>query len=146
MPPAPALGEADDELLEAHGGTSRASSPLPARSEPSLPLAGIRVCDLATFWAGPVASCLFSALGADVIKVESIQRCDGMRYASGLKRDNLWEWSPVTHGANTGKRSVTLDLSGDDGLAQVKRLIEMSDIVIENYSPRVVENFGLGLG
>ncbi|MCY3577299.1 MAG: CoA transferase [bacterium] len=143
VPPAPDLGEADDELLGAQSDANRASNPLPARTEPSLPLAGLRVCDLATFWAGPVASCLFSALGADVIKVESIQRCDGMRYASGLKRDNLWEWSPVTHGANTGKRSVTLDLSSDDGLSQVKRLIEMSDIVIENFSPRVVENFGL---
>ncbi|WP_419847130.1 CaiB/BaiF CoA transferase family protein [Candidatus Poriferisocius sp.] len=141
--PAPELGEAGDALLGANGATSRAPTPLPARTEPSLPLAGLRVCDLATFWAGPVASCLFSALGADVIKVESIQRCDGMRYASGLQREDLWEWSPVTHGANTGKRSVTLDLSSDDGLAQVKRLVEMSDIVIENYSPRVVENFGL---
>lgn len=143
VPPAPALGEADDELLEATGDPAPAPSPRPARTEPSLPLAGLRVCDLATFWAGPVASCLLSALGADVIKVESIQRPDGMRFASGLTRDDLWEWSPVTHGANTGKRSVTLDLSSDDGLAQVKRLVEMSDIVIENYSPRVVENFGL---
>ncbi|MXZ76789.1 MAG: CoA transferase, partial [Acidimicrobiia bacterium] len=139
----PTLGEADDELLETTGDPGPAPSPRLARTEPSLPLAGLRVCDLATFWAGPVASCLFSALGADVIKVESIQRPDGMRFASGLTRDDLWEWSPVTHGANTGKRSVTLDLSSDDGLAQVKRLVEMSDIVIENYSPRVVENFGL---
>ncbi len=143
VPSAPALGEAGDELAGAPVDSSRASGPRPARTEPSLPLAGLRVCDLATFWAGPVASCLYSALGADVIKVESIQRCDGMRYASGLQREDLWEWSPVTHGANTGKRSVTLDLSTDDGLAQVKRLVEISDIVIENYSPRVVENFGL---
>ncbi len=143
VPPAPTLGEADDGLLETTGDPGPAPSPRPARTEPSLPLAGLRVCDLATFWAGPVASCLFSALGADVVKVESIQRPDGMRFASGLTRDDLWEWSPVTHGANTGKRSVTLDLSSDDGLAQVKRLVEMSDIVIENYSPRVVENFGL---
>lgn len=141
--PAPALGEAGDDLPGAPVDSSRTSGPRLARTEPSLPLAGLRVCDLATFWAGPVASCLYSALGADVIKVESIQRCDGMRYASGLQREDLWEWSPVTHGANTGKRSVTLDLSTDDGLAQVKRLIEISDIVIENYSPRVVENFGL---
>ena len=143
VPRAPAMGEAGDELVGANVDTNRSSGPRPARTEPSLPLAGLRVCDLATFWAGPVASCLFSALGADVIKVESIQRCDGMRYASGLQREDLWEWSPVTHGANTGKRSVTLDLSSDDGLAQVKRLVEISDIVIENYSPRVVENFGL---
>ena len=143
VPPAPALGEADDELLGASGDVGQAAGSATPRAEPSLPLAGLRVCDLATFWAGPVASCLFSALGADVIKVESIQRPDGMRFASGLQRDDLWEWSPVTHGANTGKRSVTLDLSSDDGLAQVKRLVEMSDIVIENYSPRVVENFGL---
>ena len=141
--PAPSVGEADEELLETPGRSEPVPTTAPVRSEPSLPLAGMRVCDLATFWAGPVASCLFSALGADVIKVESIQRPDGMRFASGLKRDDLWEWSPVTHGANTGKRSVTLDLSSDDGLALVKRLVEMSDIVIENYSPRVVENFGL---
>lgn len=141
--PAPALGEADEEFLGAMARSGSAPSPGPPRTEPSLPLAGLKVCDLATFWAGPVASCLFSALGADVIKVESIQRPDGMRFASGLTRDDLWEWSPVTHGANTGKRSVTLDLSSDDGLALVKRLVEMSDIVIENYSPRVVENFGL---
>ena len=143
VPPAPALGEADEEFLGARAGSAPGQSLGPPRTEPSLPLAGLKVCDLATFWAGPVASCLFSALGADVIKVESIQRPDGMRFASGLQRDELWEWSPVTHGANTGKRSVTLDLSSDDGLAQVKRLVEMSDIVIENYSPRVVENFGL---
>ncbi|WP_419917869.1 CaiB/BaiF CoA transferase family protein [Candidatus Poriferisocius sp.] len=136
------------ESREAAGGLPRTESPEVAgglpRTEPSQPLAGLRVCDLATFWAGPVASCLLSALGADVIKVESIQRPDGMRFASGLQRDDLWEWSPVCHGANTGKRSVTLDLSSDDGLALVKRLVGMSDIVIENYSPRVVENFGLG--
>ena len=143
VPPAPALGEADGELEGARTSSALAPSLDPPRLEPSLPLAGLRVCDLATFWAGPVASCLFSALGADVIKVESIQRPDGMRFASGLSRDDLWEWSPVTHGANTGKRSVTLDLSSDDGLALVKRLVEVSDIVIENYSPRVVENFGL---
>ena len=143
VPPAPALGEASDELLGAIGVTSRAPSSLPTRTDPSLPLAGLRVCDLATYWAGPVASCLLSALGADVIKVESIQRADGMRYVSGLQRDDWWEWSPLTHGANTGKRSVTLDLSSGDGLGLVKRLIEMSDIVIENYTPRVMENFGL---
>ncbi len=127
------------------GTTGKTGPPTGARTrhEPSRPLTGLRVCDLATFWAGPVASCLLSALGADVIKVESIQRPDGMRFASGLQRDDLWEWSPVCHGANTGKRSVTLDLSSDDGLALVKRLVGMSDVVIENYSPRVVENFGL---
>ncbi len=140
---APALGEADAEQWASPRPSEAPPQPGEPRTEPSLPVAGLRVCDLATFWAGPVASCLLAALGADVIKVESIQRPDGMRFASGLQRDDLWEWSPVTHGANTGKRSVTLDLSSDDGMALVKRLVAMSDIVIENYSPRVVENFGL---
>ncbi|MCY4273769.1 MAG: CoA transferase, partial [bacterium] len=143
VPAAPALGEADGALEGSGAGPAPLPRPVAPRPEPSRPLAGLRVCDLATFWAGPVASCLLAALGADVIKVESIQRPDGMRFASGLARDDLWEWSPVTHGANTGKRSVTLDLSSDEGLGLVKRLVEMSDIVIENYSPRVVENFGL---
>ena len=108
------------------------------------PLAGLRVLDLTTFWAGPVATNYLASLGAEVVKVESIQRPDGMRFAGAARRDSLWEWSPVFAGANLGKLGITLRLDDPAGLDLVKRLVADSDVVIENFSPRVVENFGLG--
>ncbi|RMF20752.1 MAG: CoA transferase [Deltaproteobacteria bacterium] len=108
-----------------------------------MPLAGLRVVDLTTFWAGPFATCLLADMGADVIKVESVQRPDGMRFAGALPSEPLWERSPVFAGVNPGKRDVTLRLDSPEGVALIKRLIEVSDVVIENFSPRVVEQFGL---
>lgn len=115
-------------------------------AEGARPLQGIRVLDLTAFWAGPAASACFAALGADVIKVESIQRPDGMRFSAGfVPRDKpLWECSPITHGANSGKRGITLDLESPRGLALARQLVADCDIVIENFSPRVLEKFGLG--
>ena len=57
--------------------------------------------------------------------------------------DEWWEWGPTFHSANAGKRSITLDLTRDDGRALLRRLIEQSDVLVENYSPRVMEQFGL---
>ena len=108
-----------------------------------LPFGGLRVVDLTAFWAGPYATSILSDLGADVIKVESIQRPDGMRFAGALRSESLWEWSPVFHGANPGKRDVTLRLDHEKGLALVKRLITDADVVIENFSARVMPGFGL---
>jgi crotonobetainyl-CoA:carnitine CoA-transferase CaiB-like acyl-CoA transferase len=142
---APRLGEHTDEIL----GELRArpaASPSAKRGTPDLPLRGLRVLDLTAFWAGPVATCYLAAMGADVVKVESIQRPDGMRLAGATVpgADPLWEWSPVFAGANPGKRAVTLNLDSADGLALVRRLIAGADVLIENYSARVMEHFGLG--
>ena len=110
------------------------------------PLAGIKVVDLSAFWAGPVATNLLRVLGADLTKIESHIRLDGMRWASGLPipiEDKLWEWSPVYHGANAGKHVINLDLNTDKGLELATQLIAEADVVIENYSPRVTEGWGL---
>lgn len=109
-----------------------------------LPLAGLRVVDLTCFWAGPVATSYLASMGADVVKVESVQRPDGMRFAGAVRNAELWEWSPVFHGANCGKRGITLRLDDDEGKALLRRLIADADVVIENFSARVLENFGLG--
>ncbi|MCV7178200.1 CaiB/BaiF CoA-transferase family protein [Mycolicibacterium sphagni] len=116
----------------------------PARS--SLPLDGVRVVDLTAFWAGPSATHLLAMLGADVVKIESVQRPDGMRFAGGFREDveRWWEYSWVFHGVNSGKRSVTLDLGSEDGRTLFGRLVAEADVVIENFTPRVMENFGLG--
>ena len=109
------------------------------------PLAGVKVVDLSAFWAGPVATNLLRVLGADLIKIESHIRLDGMRWASGLPipmKDKLWEWSPVYHGANAGKRVINLDLSTQQGKDIALQLIADADVIIENYSPRVTESWG----
>jgi crotonobetainyl-CoA:carnitine CoA-transferase CaiB-like acyl-CoA transferase len=118
----------------------------PQAATPPRPLEGVRVVAFIAFWAGPYVASYLAAMGADVIKVESIQRPDGMRFAGGVKLDdpNTFEWSAVTHGANVGLRDVTLDLSRPEGCALAKRLVAQADIVLDNFSPRVLDGFGLG--
>jgi len=138
--------------LDEHGAEVRAEldaarpklSPPSAPTKDARPLDGLRVVDFTAFWAGPLATSYLADLGADVVKVESIQRPDGMRFAGAVRNDRMWEWSPVFHGANTGKRDVTLQLDHDEGMALVRRMIEQADVVLENYSARVMEKFGLG--
>jgi crotonobetainyl-CoA:carnitine CoA-transferase CaiB-like acyl-CoA transferase len=83
-------------------------------------------------------------MGADVIKVESIQRPDGMRFAGAIQRERLWEWSPIFAGVNPGKRDVTLQLDSPEGMTLLERLIRSADVLTENFSARVMDNFGLG--
>ncbi|GAB3028810.1 CaiB/BaiF CoA-transferase family protein [Mycobacterium bourgelatii] len=110
-----------------------------------LPLQGVRVIDLTAFWAGPAATHLLAAFGADVIKVESIQRPDGIRNSGGMRTDvdDWWEYGWVFHAMNTNKRSVTLDLGSQEGRELFLKLVAGADVVIENFSPRVMDNFEL---
>ncbi len=141
---APRLGE--------HSATAHFPPALPGESESavrprnsdSLPLAGVRVVDLTAFWAGPVVTSAFADLGADVIKVESIQRPDGMRFAGAVRKDPLWERSAVFHGVNCNKRDITLNIDAAEGRDLLVRLIDRADVLAENFSARVMDHFGLG--
>lgn len=121
------------------------------RSEPaddareSLPFAGLKVFDLSTFWAGAYLTCYLGAFGADVVKVESIQRPDGHRFSGALLRqgDDWYERGPLWQGTNLNKRDITLDLASATGRELALRLATEADVVVENFSPRVVEQFGL---
>lgn len=137
---APAIGESDSESL----WKPRPSTP--GATSGGRPLAGLRVVDFTAFWAGPSATHSLAAFGADVIKIESIQRPDGIRYSGGMRKDvdDWWEYGWVFHAMNTNKRSVTLDLQTDEGIGLIKTLIAQADVVIENFSPRVMDQFGLG--
>ncbi|MCU1457021.1 MAG: L-carnitine dehydratase/bile acid-inducible protein [Actinomycetia bacterium] len=119
-----------------------AAGPGPAR----LPLDGVRVVDLTAWWAGPCAAQVLGSLGADVIKVESVKRPDLMRLAGPkTPTDPLWaEWGPLAHAANTNKRGITIDLTRPEGRDLALQLIATADVVIENYTPRVMEQFDLG--
>ncbi len=114
-----------------------------SRSAPAKPFEGLRIVDLTAFWAGPSTTSFFADLGADVVKIESTRRPDGMRFIGASGRQPLWEWSEVFAGVNPGKRSVTLNLDTDEGRALLMRLLETADVLAENASARVLENFGL---
>lgn len=139
------VGETDlngSENLESRtGGGESEGNP----ATQGLPLRGVRVVDLTAFWAGPAATHLLGAFGAEIIKVESIQRPDGIRYSGGMRTDvdDWWEYGWVFHAMNTNKRSVTLDLSSDKGRELFLKLVAGADVVIENFSPRVMDQFGL---
>ena len=134
---APRLGE--------HTGTVSWTARQPRERGDGLPLAGVRIVDLTCFWAGPSATVTLAALGADVVKVESVQRPDGMRFTSTRPptTDDWWEWGPVFCGTNAGKRDVTLDLGSEDGRRLLLELVKGADALVENFSPRVMEQFGL---
>ena len=137
LSPAPKLGE--------HNGNIESRKPRAGGSNPAgLPLKGIRVLDATAWWAGPAATQMMATLGADVIHIESIQRFDGLRGVVAMPGgDDWWEKGHVWNGVNTNKRGLTLDLNQKQGIDTLKELIKHCDVIIENFSPRVFENFGL---
>ncbi len=114
-------------------------------SSERLPLAGVRVLDFTAFLAGPMCTQYLASLGADVIKVESTQRPDPMRFSVRVAPsvDQWYEQGAIFQSANLNKRSLTLDLSDARGLAIARRLAATVDVVVENFTPRVMEQFGL---
>jgi crotonobetainyl-CoA:carnitine CoA-transferase CaiB-like acyl-CoA transferase len=141
--PAPMLGEHD-------GATRKPRAPAAGRASTAggtgdLPFAGLRVVDLTSFWAGPLCTHVLAMLGADVIHVESTARPDGTRLLAGLRfsEPDWWERSGIFSGLNTNKRSVTLDLGTEPGRELLRRLLTTCDVLVENATPRVLEQFGL---
>jgi crotonobetainyl-CoA:carnitine CoA-transferase CaiB-like acyl-CoA transferase len=142
MTPAPPPGQHSDDLPPAENVTRRIDGLQP----PERPLSGIKVLDFTAFWSGPTATAWLVSMGAEVIKVESIQRPDGIRFSSAVrpsKDDRYYEMTALFHAANLGKKGITLDLGQPDGLAIAKRLIERCDVLVENFTPRVMDGFGL---
>jgi len=121
------------------------SDPTPSAAPAALPFAGLKVLDLSTFWAGAYLTCYLGAFGADIVKVESIQRPDGFRYSGAFpfEGDDWYERSGLWQATNLNKRDLTLDLTSERGLEIARRLAAHADVVVENFSPRVVEQFGL---
>jgi CoA:oxalate CoA-transferase len=103
------------------------------------PLDGIRVLDLTTFLSGPFATQILADLGADVIKVESMEgdssRAIPPHYVAG---ESVYYLS-----TNRGKRSIVLDLKTSRGADLAQRLVLQSDVVFENFRPGVAARLGL---
>lgn len=127
------------------------SAPAPTLSSCSdkgrLPLHGIRIIDFAMGWAGPLCTRTLADLGADVIKIESIQYPDwwrGVDRRPAYVASQRYEMTPSFCIMNRNKRGITLDLTRPKGLALAKRLVAGADIVVENYSANVLPKLGLG--
>ena len=97
------------------------------------PLHGLRVLDFTWMLAGPYATRILADFGAEVIKVQSKKTARGAE-SNITGYFNTW---------NRNKRSITLDLSHSEAREMVLKLTEKSDVVIENFSPRVMPNWGL---
>lgn len=136
--PAPKLGEHDAAAFTA---ARTAADPFLAGA--ARPFEGLRVLDLTAFWAGPFLTAHLAMLGADVVKIESTQRPDGMRFVNAIKGGRFWETGAIFHGANPGKRDVTLRLDSEEGRELFLRLVDDADVVVENYSVRVLSNLGI---
>jgi crotonobetainyl-CoA:carnitine CoA-transferase CaiB-like acyl-CoA transferase len=139
------LGE-HTEHYRRNGQTGRKIGQNRAQTSVSaLPFAGLRVVDMTTFWAGPSCTHMLAMLGAEVIHVESTRRPDGTRLIAGIPitENQWWEKSPIFSGLNTNKKDLTLDLQNAVGRDLLLRLIATSDVVVENFTPRVMDQIGL---
>lgn len=141
----PRLGEcAVDEVTTNAADDGQVREP-DASADP--PLSGIRVLDLTSLFAGPFFTRLLGMFGAEVIHLESVGRPDLYRMYSlrQVGREPQWqEWVPNFAGANTNKLGLTLDLRSDRGRELFLDLVATCDVVVENFSARVMDNLDLG--
>ncbi|MFG1927206.1 CaiB/BaiF CoA transferase family protein [Cryptosporangium sp. NPDC048952] len=103
------------------------------------PLQGLRVLDVSTILAGPLACQVLGDYGADVIKIEHPRTGDSMRGHGGQKDGVPIWWKEISR----NKRTVALNLSDPDGAAALRRLVRDTDVLVENFRPGTLERWGL---
>jgi crotonobetainyl-CoA:carnitine CoA-transferase CaiB-like acyl-CoA transferase len=142
--PAPRLGEHSFDAVSRREPAGGSRPPGPAAAP--LPFEGLRVLDMTAFWAGPVTGHILALLGAEVIHVESPRRPDGVRFVGGVPQteDRYLERSPIFAAINTNKKSLGVDLTDERGVEVLRRFVATCDVVVENYTPRVLDQLGFG--
>lgn len=141
---APDLGQHDgegwlpreDQLVDATTGTA-----------PARPLDGMRVCDFSWVWAGPFCTQYLGHLGADVVRLESPEHLCLFRRLPFNPPDVPMSPDSVGgfHTYNSDKRSVGIDLATAEAKEVVRRLVAVSDIVIDNFGVGVMAQLGFGI-
>jgi crotonobetainyl-CoA:carnitine CoA-transferase CaiB-like acyl-CoA transferase len=109
-----------------------------------LPLAGLRILDFGWIFAVPHATAWMGALGADVIRVESMKAPDLVRFLTGTDGIVGANRSGVFHSINFSRRSIALDLSQPEAQEIARRLVKLSDVVTENFTVGNMQKYGLG--
>jgi len=110
-------------------------------SNPNKPLSGVKVLDIATFVAAPFAAASLAEFGAEVIKIEKPGIGDSLRQL-GTESETGDSWFFINEARN--KQCMTLDLKQERGAHLFKRMVEKTDVVIENFRPGTLERWGLG--
>ncbi|QIL73961.1 CoA transferase (plasmid) [Diaphorobacter sp. HDW4B] len=148
---APALGSTSraEALGSAASASVRRTTAAISGAATNAPLTGLRVLDLSTVFAAPYMGALLADLGAEVIKIEAPKRLDQLRAGGfGYLVDNDpgdagWNRCSTFQMLNRGKRSVVLDLQTPAGRDVLCELVKQSDVLIDNFTPRVMRGWGL---
>ncbi|MFC1990833.1 CaiB/BaiF CoA transferase family protein [Chloroflexota bacterium] len=106
-------------------------------------LEGYRVVDFGWVWAGTVLGQILADHGAEVIKIESKKRLDGLRLGKVFELGETLEVNTYFHNLNRNKLSITVDISQPKGAELIKELVKKSHIVVENFTPSVLNRYGL---
>ena len=109
----------------------------------SKPLEGLRVIELARILAGPWAGQVLADLGAEVIKVEALNGDDTRTWGPPFIGDGAEKTAAYYYGCNRGKKSVVIDFKTEEGLRDLKALIQSADILIENFKVGGLKKYGL---
>lgn len=104
------------------------------------PLEGVKILDVSTMIAAPFGTALLGDFGAEVIKVEIPGRGDTSRSVGPFKGEEPLRWP----GLSRNKKSLTLDLHQEEGVAIMKKLAATHDILVENFRPGTLEKWGVG--
>ncbi|MFP8873358.1 MAG: CoA transferase, partial [Myxococcota bacterium] len=156
LPPAAESTDASRASSKAHARRKNAMSHVTAHAgQPASPLDGVRVLDLSRIWAGPLAGRILADLGADVIVIEAPdarggrQAPPGLAEATHLFPDNEvgerpWNRIGSINKLYRNKRGITLDLKRPEAKRLFEGLVRAADVVLENFSPRVMPELGLG--
>lgn len=108
-------------------------------------LEGVRILDFTRYAAGPQITLLLAFMGAEVIKVESMANLNHFRRPeSAVVWGSLRAAADCFNSLNVNKLSITLNLSTSEGIELAKRLVKLSDVVADNFRPRVMDRLGLG--
>jgi len=146
---APLLGEHTDEVLGDLENRDAAEAPrVSGTVDPTQkPLAGIRVLELSTAVAGPIAGCVLADMGAEVIKIEppSARTPAQSKVPPPVEGapDHPYNRTPHFNELHRGKRHSSIDLSSSEGRELFLKLVPTADVVLENFSPRVLGNLGI---
>ncbi len=144
LAPAPALGADTATVLGQGPRTPAVTRPPSAEAPTDLPLAGVKILDFMWAMAGPAASRVLADYGAEIIRVESVNKMDAIRTLAPF-RDDITdpEHSGCWNNMNAGKQGLSLDMSRDGALDVIWDLIDWADVVLESFSPRAMTAWGL---